>query len=69
MFLVGLTGGVATGKTTVGRMFTELFGVPVVDADVLARKVVAPGARAWRRIRETFGDEVLLKVYPLLHLR
>ena len=50
MFLVGLTGGVATGKSTVGKMFLEL-GVPVIDADLMARKIVEPGRPAWKKIR------------------
>ena len=54
MFLVGLTGGVATGKSTVGKMFSAL-GVPIIDADVMARRIVAPGRPAWRAIRAEFG--------------
>ena len=50
MFLVGLTGGVATGKSTVGKMFLEL-GVPVIDADLMARKIVEPGRPAYKKIR------------------
>ena len=56
MFLVGLTGGVGTGKSTMGAMFTDL-GVPVIDADVMARRVVEPGRKAWRQIRAEFGPE------------
>lgn len=57
MFLVGLTGGVATGKSTVSKMFNDL-GVPVIDADAMARRIVEPGRPAYRKIREEFGDEV-----------
>jgi len=57
MFLVGLTGGVATGKSTVGKMFLEL-GVPVIDADLMARKIVEPGRPAYKKIREEFGPDV-----------
>jgi len=57
MFLVGLTGGVATGKSTVSKMFLEL-GVPVIDADLMARKIVEPGRPAWKKIREEFGPGV-----------
>ncbi|MGB5810502.1 MAG: dephospho-CoA kinase [Polyangiales bacterium] len=56
--VVGLTGGIACGKTTVARMFGEL-GVPVVDADDLAREVVEPGSPGLARIVEAFGREVL----------
>ncbi|MBI4012531.1 MAG: dephospho-CoA kinase [Candidatus Rokubacteria bacterium] len=56
--LVGLTGGIASGKSTVSRQLAEL-GCHVIDADVLAREVVAPGQPAWRAIVEAFGQEVL----------
>ena len=45
-----MTGGVATGKSTVSKMFLEL-GVPVIDADLMARKIVEPGRPAWKKIR------------------
>jgi dephospho-CoA kinase len=57
-FRVGLTGGIASGKSTVARLF-EALGVPVIDTDVLARKVVAPGQPLLARIAERFGAEVL----------
>lgn len=60
MFVVGLTGGLATGKSTVSRMFLDL-GVPIIDADLLARKVVSPGKPGWNRIRKEFGSDVLLQ--------
>ena len=50
MFLVGLTGGVGTGKSTVSAMFREL-GVPVVDADLIAKQIVEPGRPAWQKIK------------------
>jgi dephospho-CoA kinase len=56
--LVGLTGGIASGKSAVSRQLAEL-GCRVVDADVLAREVVAPGEPAWRAIVEAFGQDVL----------
>ena len=55
---VGLTGGIASGKSTVSRMFTDL-DVPVIDADVIAREVVAPGSRALVAIVNAFGEDVL----------
>ena len=54
---IGLTGGIASGKTTVANFFADL-GAPVIDTDVLAREVVAPGAPALDEIRAAFGDEV-----------
>jgi dephospho-CoA kinase len=58
MILVGLTGGVATGKSTVANMFRRC-GAIVIDADELARHVVKPGKPAWRQIVKTFGRGVL----------
>ena len=58
MMLVGLTGGVATGKSTVAKLF-EQCGAIVIDADELARDVVKPGKPAWREIVSTFGKTVL----------
>lgn len=57
MFLVGLTGGVATGKSTIGKMFLDL-GVPIIDADLMARRIVEPGRSAWYKIRDAFGTGV-----------
>lgn len=58
MILVGLTGGVATGKSTVAAMFKQC-GAVVIDADQLAREVVTPGKPAWREIVNTFSKSVL----------
>lgn len=58
MILVGLTGGVATGKSTVAAMFGRC-GAIVIDADQLARQVVEPGKPAWRDIVRTFGPRIL----------
>lgn len=54
---IGLTGGIASGKSTVADMFAEL-GVPIIDTDVIAREVVQPGQPALDEIRARFGDEV-----------
>jgi dephospho-CoA kinase len=56
--LIGLTGGIASGKTTVARILKRL-GAAIVDADALAREVVEPGREAWREIVEAFGREIL----------
>lgn len=55
----GLTGGIASGKTTVARRFEQL-GIPVVYADQLAREAVAPGTDGLYAIVEAFGPDVLL---------
>ncbi len=57
--VVGLTGGIASGKSTVARIFRDL-GAHVIDADELAREVVKPGSDGWREVVKTFGREYLL---------
>ncbi|KAJ3840177.1 CoaE-domain-containing protein [Lentinula raphanica] len=59
MLVIGLTGGIATGKSTVSNLLKERH-VPVIDADVLARQVVEPGTSGLAKIVKTFGDNVLL---------
>ena len=54
---IGLTGGIATGKSTVAQMFAAL-SVPVIDADQVARDVVAPGTPLLAQVLETFGTRV-----------
>jgi dephospho-CoA kinase len=56
--VVGLTGGIASGKSTVSRMFRAL-GVPVLDADYVSRLVVQPGTPGLSAVVETFGPEYL----------
>ena len=56
--VVGLTGGIACGKTTVAKMFGDL-GIPVIDADELAREVVEPGTPGLQQIVDRFGNGVL----------
>jgi dephospho-CoA kinase len=58
MILVGLTGGVATGKSTVAKMFKQC-GAVVIDADELAHEVIKPGKPAWRAIVTLFGKTML----------
>lgn len=58
-FVVGLTGGVGSGKSTVADMFSAL-GVPVIDADQLAHELVAPGQVALDEIVATFGTAVIM---------
>jgi dephospho-CoA kinase len=56
--LFGLTGGIASGKSTVAKRLRAR-GVPVIDADALAREVVAPGTPGLAEVVSTFGEEVL----------
>ncbi|AGT33069.1 dephospho-CoA kinase [Geobacillus genomosp. 3] len=55
---IGLTGGIASGKSTVSAMMREL-GLPVIDADEAARAVVEPGEEAYRQIVAAFGPDIL----------
>jgi dephospho-CoA kinase len=57
-FRVALTGGIASGKSTVAGLFAAL-GVPVIDTDVIAREVVEPGRPALAQVAEAFGRDVL----------
>src|SRR5207247_10501491 len=58
MLLVGLTGGIGSGKSTVAAMLAER-GAVVIDADDLARRAVGRGSPGFDRVREAFGDSVL----------
>lgn len=58
MKLVGLTGGIASGKSTVAKILQSL-GAAIVNADDLAREVVEPGHEAWKEIVASFGAEIL----------
>jgi dephospho-CoA kinase len=57
-FRIGLTGGIACGKTTVANLFAAL-GVPIVDTDLLAREVVAPGSPLLAQVAAHFGPELI----------
>lgn len=59
MTFIVLTGGIAAGKSTIGRRLEEL-GAVRIDADQLAREAVAPGSPGLRRVQERFGDGILL---------
>lgn len=56
--IIGLTGGIASGKSTVSRMLLDL-NIPVIDADIQARNVVEKGEIAYHQIVETFGEGIL----------
>lgn len=59
-YIVGLTGGIGSGKSTIADLFAEL-GVPLVDADIVAREVVAKGSPLLFQIVEHFGKNILLE--------
>ncbi|MDK2824281.1 MAG: dephospho-CoA kinase [Clostridia bacterium] len=58
MLVVGLTGGIASGKSTISNYLKSL-GAVVIDADLLARQAVEPGEKAWQKIRDYFGVQAL----------
>jgi dephospho-CoA kinase len=58
LLIVGLTGGIASGKSTVAQIFRRA-GAAVVDADAIARRVVEPGQPAWQSIKAEFGEQVI----------
>lgn len=60
MKLIGITGGIATGKSTVSRILQEHYDVPVIYVDRLSRTVVEPGTPALDKLVEEFGVEILL---------
>lgn len=60
MPVIGLTGGIASGKSLVSETLKEL-GALVIDADTVAREVVESGSRGWKQVVESFGEDIL---YP-----
>jgi dephospho-CoA kinase len=59
-YILGLTGGIGSGKTTVANLFADNHSIAVVDADICARIVVEKGTPALKHIREHFGDNVIM---------
>src|SRR5690625_106870 len=55
--IIGLTGGISSGKSTISTMFSTLH-IPVIDADEVSREVVKPGKSAYHEIRRVFGQEI-----------
>ncbi|MFV8438866.1 dephospho-CoA kinase [Vibrio owensii] len=58
-FVIGLTGGIASGKTTVANLFKQQFKIDIVDADIVAREVVEPGTPGLNAIVEHFGADIV----------
>lgn len=58
-FVIGLTGGIASGKTTVANLFKQQFKIDIVDADIVAREVVEPGTPGLNAIIEHFGADII----------
>jgi len=58
MMIIGLTGGIGSGKSTVADLFADL-GVPIIDTDIIAREIVDIGKPAYHAIIDKFGSEIL----------
>ena len=56
--IIGLTGGIGSGKTTVANIFLAL-GIDIIDADIIAREVVEPNSLALGKIKQYFGDKLI----------
>ncbi|HHX28068.1 MAG: dephospho-CoA kinase [Bacillota bacterium] len=59
MYVIGLTGGIASGKSTVSEILRSL-GATIIDADAITRELQSPGSEALREIQEAFGDDIIL---------
>ncbi|MCL4168240.1 UNVERIFIED_CONTAM: hypothetical protein GTU68_031573 [Idotea baltica] len=59
--IIGLSGGIASGKTTVANLFNEHFNIDIVDADIVAREVVAVGSDGLKQITDRFSETILLE--------
>ncbi|MDC5869841.1 dephospho-CoA kinase [Vibrio europaeus] len=59
--VIGVTGGIASGKTTVADLFQQEFGIEIVDADIVARQVVEPKSQGLQAIEQHFGQSVILQ--------
>jgi len=58
MLIVGLSGGIASGKSTISDLFAEC-GVPIIDTDVISRSLLEPGETAYQQLREHLGESIL----------
>ena len=58
--VIGLTGGIASGKSTVSQYLKDK-GLPIVDADLVSRQVVEPGSKGLKRLEEAFGSDIIIE--------
>ena len=65
--IIGLTGGIGSGKSTVSRLFKKL-GIVIIDADAISRNLTADNGKALAKILKVFGEEIFLQTQPFLRL-
>ena len=65
--IIGLTGGIGSGKSTVSRLFKKL-GIAIIDADAISRNLTADNGKALAKILKVFGEEIFLQTQPFLRL-
>ncbi len=58
--IIGLTGGIACGKSTVSKMFFNE-GIPVIDTDKISKDILTPQGEAYPIVKEAFGEDIILK--------
>ena len=58
--VIGITGGIASGKSSISSYIRDVLGFPVIDADIAAREAVKPGQKAYTAVAEAFGKDILL---------
>ena len=59
MLKIGLTGGIASGKSTIADLFHRQYQIPIIDADQVAREVVEPGTECLEAIKNRYGDSII----------
>jgi len=69
MLIVGLTGGIATGKSIVSNVLPQKHHLPIIDADILAHKAIEPGNCAFEQILWKFGDNLVVQERDWIRLR
>ena len=68
MFVLGITGGIGSGKTAVTDIFSEL-NIDVIDADIASRKAVEKGSSSLKEIEDHFGSEIILNLKYIWNLK
>ncbi len=59
MLKIGLTGGIGCGKSTIARMFSQCYNIPIIDADIISRQLVEAGQPALIKIKQIFGHSII----------